>query len=227
MCTITANSRNWCCSIKVELPTVCLGLITEAVWANPVLPTYLSYQSRKPDPTNHSTDRIQYKHWKQSALGLVGSGLWDYELITTMCQKMGLPARQTRCFHQPLTQFVYRRVVIIHYQQTLYTLGEPMELRPLKVGVSYKHDSFAVTCGAVFGAPEGLHFYSCFRTCKWFLQLPNTPTGSVYFYKGLGLLWSLRSSHSHHLCLMYSSCSRYTYHLSLVYNLFIQFLQTA
>ena len=98
MCTITANSRNWCCSIKVELPTVCLGLITEAVWANPVLPTYLSYQSCKPDPTNHSTDRIQYKHWKQSALGLVGSGLRDYELITTMCQKMGLPARQTRCF---------------------------------------------------------------------------------------------------------------------------------
>ena len=95
------------------------------------------------------------------------------------CQKMGLPARQTRFIvsHQPLTQFAYGRVVIIHYQQTLYTLGEPMELRPLKVGVSYKHDSFAVTCGAVLELPEGLCFYSCFRTSKWFLQLP---TGSVY-----------------------------------------------
>ena len=49
----------------------------------------------------------------------------------------------------------------------------------------------------------------------------------IFIYKGLGLLWFLRSSYSHHLCLMYSSCSRYAYHLSLVYNLFIQFLQTA
>ena len=81
------------------------------------------------------------------------------------CQKMGLPARQTRFIvsHQPLTQLGYGRVVIIHYQQTLYTLGEPMELRPLKVGVSYKHDSFAVTCGAVFGAPRRSLFLQLFQ----------------------------------------------------------------
>ena len=79
-----------------------------------------------------------------------------------MYQKMGLPARQTRFIvsHQPLTQFAYGRVVIIHYQQTLYTLGEPMELRPLKVGVSYKHGSFAVTCGAVFGAPPKVFVFT-------------------------------------------------------------------
>ena len=29
--------------------------------------------------------------------------------------------------------------------------------------------------GAVFGAPAGLRFYSCFRTSKLFLQLPITP----------------------------------------------------
>ena len=40
---------------------------------------------------------------------------------------------------------------------------------------------YTIDCGAVrFGAPEGLRFYSCFRTSKLFLQLPNTPpTGSV------------------------------------------------
>ena len=32
-----------------------------------------------------------------------------------------------------------------------------------------------MTDGAVFGALEGLRFYSCFRTSKLFLQLPNTP----------------------------------------------------
>ena len=47
----------------------------------------------------------------------------------------------------------------------------------MKTHITLKH------CGAVrcsFGAPEGLRFYSCFRTSKLFLQLPNTPpTGSV------------------------------------------------
>ena len=39
----------------------------------------------------------------------------------------------------------------------------------------YDYLKFAVR----FGAPEGLRFYSCFRTSKLFLQLPNTPpTGS-------------------------------------------------
>ena len=53
-----------------------------------------------------------------------------------------------------------------------------------------------VRCGAVFGAPEGLCFYSCFRTSKLLLQLPNTPpTGSVSvflldcIFKVLGSLW--------------------------------------
>ena len=35
--------------------------------------------------------------------------------------------------------------------------------------------SSRITCGAVFGAPEGLRFYIRLRTSKLFLQLPNPP----------------------------------------------------
>ena len=142
-----------------------------------------------------------------------------------MYQKMGLPARQTRFIvsHQPLTQFAYGRVVIIHYQQTLYTLGEPMELRPLKVGVSYKHGSFAVTCGAVFGAPPKVFVFTAVSgQVSGFYNYLLVLFTRVHFTRVWGLFGLSCSSYSHHLCLMYSSCSRYAYHLSLVHNLFIQ-----
>jgi len=50
-------------------------------------------------------------------------------------------ARQTRFIvsHQPLSWFACGRAVIIHYSllvNTIYTLGKPAMLRPLKVGVS-------------------------------------------------------------------------------------------